>query len=219
MRKKVKYLFRKANVLFAIIFAGFVLSLPARVMAAESSPEYNIEVQEISADKEKGEYSFKICIDTAENYAGAEFGTICSQGVEINVIGSNAESMTGPKEANGLVWFGFFDGEDSFSEQMTVTVKGNYDPEIESAILIQDIKIYTVGDEEYTSKSLEAGMVVNLNANSVTENVGVPTGDNGINIVALTAIFMAILAVAVSILIYIKKMRGERKNAFKKISK
>lgn len=215
----MKHLLKKWNTLAAMLAASLILFLPISVMAAETSPEYDITTKEISVDKENGEYSFKICIETAENYAGAEFGVICSQGVEINVIASDAESMTGPKEANGLVWFGFFEGEDSFSKQMTVTVKGTYDPEIESAIVIQDIRIYTVGDEEYTSTSLETGMVVNLNADSVTENVGVPTGDNDINIIALAVVFMVVVAAVVIVLIYIRKMRGERKNVFQENSK
>lgn len=212
----MKYLLKKTSTFFALLTVSVMLLSSMSAMAAESAQEFDVTTRDISVDKESGKYSFEICINTSESYAGAEFGVICSEGTEITSISSDAESMTGPKEANGLVWFGFFEGEDSFSGEMVVTVEGSYEPETESAMVIQDIKIYTVGDQEYTSESLDAGMIVNLNADSVTENTEVPAEDKGINIVVLLAVFMVIVAVAVIVLIYMRKMRGERKNVFQK---
>lgn len=217
--KKVKYLVKKTSTFLVMLTASLVLLSFMPAMAGESTQKFDITTREISVDKESGQYSFEICIDTSENYAGAEFGVICSEGTEITSISSDAESMTGPKEANGLVWFGFFEGEDSFRDEMVVTVEGSYEAETESAIVIQDIKIYTVGDQEYASESLDAGMLVNLNADSVIENAEVPTEDNGINIVVLLAVFMVIVAVVAMVLIYKRKMRGERKDVFQENSK
>lgn len=214
--EKVKYLLRKWNAFAAMLTASLILFLPISAMAAETetAPEYQITTQEISVDKESGEYSFEICIDTTENYAGAEFGVICSQGTEITSVSSSAESMTGPKEANGLVWFGFFAGEDSFSGEMVVKVEGSYEPGSESAIVIQDIKIYTVGDQDYTSTALEGGMIVNLNADSVTESMEDSAENGGINMIVLLAVFMVIVAAVAIVLIYRRKKRGEETNVF-----
>lgn len=182
---------------------------------AEEIPEVNISTSLISMDEESGEYSFEINIDSQEAYAGAEFGIICSQGTEVTSVMSTAGSVTGPKESSGLVWFGFFDGEDSFCEEVTVTVEGNYEPGKESAIVVQDIKIYTIGDQEYASTYLDGGFVVNISSDSVQEILPEEPeekDDNGISVIVLIACCVVIAAGAAGALVYKKKKpRGEKK--------
>ena len=128
---------------------------------------------------------------------------------------STAGSVTGPKESSGLVWFGFFDGEDSFCEEVTVTVEGNYEPGNESAIVVQDIKIYTIGDQEYASTYLDGGFVVNISSDSVQEifpEEPEEKDDNGISVIVLIACCVVIAAGAAGALVYKKKKpRGEKK--------
>lgn len=212
----MKQLFKKIRLFLTMLTGSLVLLSAVPVMAAESTSEVEISTTDLSVDKESGEYSFKICVDSIDNYAGAEFGVICSQDVEVTSVTSDAGSITGPKEANGLVWFGFFDGENSFSGGETVTVEGSFEPGTESAIVIQDIKIYTVGEEEYTSASVEGGLIVNLYKNSVLDVVENMMNDGGISTIVLLAGFLVIVAVIAVVLIYKRKKRGEQKNDFKK---
>lgn len=179
--------------------------------------EFDYKIDDICVDEQSGTYSFEISVDAKEHYAGAEFGLICSQGVEINAVDSEADSMTGPKEANGLVWFGYFDGEDAFYGPMTVIVEGTYNAKMDSAVVIRDTRVYTIGEEEYATTDLESGTVINLSEGTVIENTGVPSGDNGINMIGLLAIFMVIGAIVTSVLIY-KKKKGNRKDVLQETS-
>lgn len=197
---------------WAMLIGCLVMFSAQPIFAAEKDSEYKVTTQELTVDKENGTYSFDICIDSPENYAGAEFGIICSQGVEVTAVECNAGNTTGPKKSNGLVWFGFFEGEDSFEGKEVITVEGSFESGTESVIVIQDIKIYTVGDEEYKSTPLEGGIVVSLYTNSV-ENVNEDTvNESGIDTMILLVCFMVIVAIVVSVLIYKKKIKGEKSN-------
>ncbi|MGN0334231.1 MAG: hypothetical protein ACI4DV_01020 [Lachnospiraceae bacterium] len=172
---------------------------------------------EAEVDQTSGEFRFQIQVESEEAYAGAEFGVICSEGTEINSISCEKGTATGPREADGLVWFGFFDGEDSFTEVTALTVEGICRPKEDSAVMIQDARIYTVGDQEYQSTALESEEIVFLTEAPETVKLSdEKSADYGIGAIVL---FIG-LAAAAGALIYRndqrKHTREERKNDFKK---
>lgn len=170
-----------------------------------SQIEADVSTANVVVDKETGEYSFDICIDSQDGYAGAEFGVICSDGTEVSSIASKAGSITGPKEANGLVWFGFFDGEDSINGEATITVEGTLDTESDAAIVIQDAKVYTIGDQEYASTPLECGMMIELYKAPVSIMEAVEK--SGISATMLIGCCAVIAVAAAGALIYKKRMQ------------
>lgn len=152
---------------FLIIFAVSMMLFPVSVSADEQTPSVSVSATEIPVDQTDGHFSFVIEIDAQEKYAGAEFGVICSQGAEITAVSASGGSVTGPQKANGLVWFGFFDGADSFSGTATVTVEGTCEIGTDCAVMIQDVSVYTIGDEVYASTDVASGIVVNLRCEPV----------------------------------------------------
>ena len=105
----------KKNKFFGMIITGCLMLFSVMpVMAAgntvetdvKDTAEADVTTSELTVDKETGGFSFQINIVSQKAYAGAEFGVICSEGTEITSVESMAGSMTGPKESNGLVWFG-----------------------------------------------------------------------------------------------------------------
>lgn len=185
--------------------------LVSRTFAAETAATVQLPVSEVAVDESTGNFRFDIQVDCPESYAGMEFGVICSEGTEITAVqvGDNVSS-TGPKEANGLVWFGYFDGEDSFSGTSTVTVEGKCEPGVEAAIAIRDVKQYTVGSEEFSATQIPSDLVVTLDTGA-QQTVAVPETlpqTNDIDAVWLLAAFAAAAAVAVGALIYNKRKQA-----------
>lgn len=131
-------------------------------LAAEETPSVSATETEVLVDQTNGRFQFTIEVTSQAAYAGAEFGVYCSQGLEITSVTATGGSITGPQAANGLVWFGFFDGSDSFTGTTTVTVAGTCQERVDGAVAIQDVKLYTVGNQEYASTAVECGQVVNL---------------------------------------------------------
>ena len=209
-------LFKKSK-FFGMIITGCLMLLSVMpVMAAgntvetdvKDTAEADVTTSELTVDKETGGFSFQINIVSQKAYAGAEFGVICSEGTEITSVESMAGSMTGPKESNGLVWFGFYEGEDSFSGETTITVKGNFKAGTESAIVIQDIKIYTVVEQEYSTTSIDGGMIINLNSDSIRKSINSDADKYGISVIVPIICCVVIAMGMVTALIYRKKTRG-----------
>ena len=180
----MKNLLKKTGSFLCMAISLFMVCSSTPVLAAENTVEANVSVADIQVDGAKGTYSFVISVDTTDAYAGAEFGVFCSEDVEITSVKCSAGSQTGPTEANGLVWFGYFAGEDKFSGSKTITVEGTFEAGKESALKIQDIRIYTIGDGEYATTNVEGGMIVKLNSNSGTGDTtdsdnNDSTGDDG----------------------------------------
>lgn len=175
-----------------------------------------ITTANITVNEDTGAYSFDLIVDSENPYAGAEFGVICNPGTEVTSVACTEGSLTGPKEANGLVWFGFFDGEDSFSGETVMTVEGTFEAGKDAAIAIQDIKLYTIGDEEYISTSLEGGMMVELY--KTPQNVMEKVKDSGISVPILIGCCVVIAAViAGGALIYRKRANKHSENQNKDV--
>lgn len=231
----MKRLFRKVSAYLLILVSlwSVFMAMPVQAMESlegsleesltENAFSINIPMTEVLVNQETGQYSFEIQITAEEAYAGAEFGIICGQGTEITSISSTAGSITGPTKAKGLVWFGFFDGEDCFEEEVTVTVEGTCLIGNDSAVVVQDVKVYQVGEQEYKTTYLDGGTIINLCADlqgeteeEGSEMVSEPNEEKGINVV-LCICCMVIVVCVTGTLIYKRrnnkqKFESEEKN-------
>lgn len=151
----------KKFILFFIAMA--FLAKPIVVCAQEESP-VALSATEVEVNQETGEFQFDILIHESEAYAGMEFGMVCGRGCEIDDIRYDREvSATGPVE-NDMTWFGFFDGEDSFTESMTITVTGTCQVGADSELALKTVKKYTIGDREYREEEYLIDTKVKLSA-------------------------------------------------------
>lgn len=119
--------------------------------------------EEIEVNQETGEFAFDIELHADEKFAGLEVGLICGDGCEISDTSYNVEaSEIEPTTAQGLTWFGFFEGEDSFIGDVVITIEGTCEEGKDSAISIQDIKKCTAGNEEFKQEYISVNEVVTL---------------------------------------------------------
>ena len=192
------------------------------VHAVDTMPMVFIPATEIEVDQTDGSFSFDIEIQSDDLYAGAELGVICSQGTVITAVSSTDGTVTGPKAAGGLIWFGYFAGEDCFSGTNTVTVQGTCEIGQEGAVAIQDISVYTVGQQNYASTKVDCGVVVNLRTEPVRQPIfeipELSADEFDIGAQMLIAGLLVIAAVLAGALIYSKykhhtKHKKENENA------
>ena len=187
------------TVVMLLLFVG----MPISVYAEEAENGTTVTVDELTVDETNASFSFIVNVETDEAYAGAEFGAFCSKGVEITSVESSCDSLAGPTQANGLVWFSFFDGENSFNGKQSVTVYGSYEIGQESAVKFSDIKIYSINANEYITTSVEDDVDVQI-SKGVQKTTEVDK-ENDMNILLLLALVLVIVATAVIMFIYIKK--------------
>ena len=192
------------TVVMLLLFVG----MPISVYAEEAENGTTVTVDELTVDETNASFSFIVNIETDEAYAGAEFGAFCSQGVEITSVESSCDSLAGPTQANGLVWFSFFDGENSFNGKQSVTVYGSYEIGQESAVKFSDIKIYSINANEYITTSVEDDVDVQI-SKGVQKTTEVDK-ENDMNILLLLALVLVIVATAVIMFIYIKKNKVKK---------
>ena len=194
---------KKLCVIMTVVMLLLFVSMPISVCAEENENKTIVTIDELTVDETNASFSFIVNIETDEAYAGAEFGAFCSQGVEITSVESSCDSLAGPTQANGLVWFSFFDGENSFNGKQSVTVYGSYEIGQESAVKFSDIKIYSINANEYITTSVEGDVDVQISkgATKITE----VEKDDGINIILLLALVLVVVVTTVVMFIYIKK--------------
>lgn len=201
------------TVVMLLLFVG----MPISVYAEEAENGTTVTVDELTVDETNASFSFIVNIETDEAYAGAEFGAFCSQGVEITSVESSCDSLAGPTQANGLVWFSFFDGENSFNGKQSVTVYGSYEIGQESAVKFSDIKIYSINANEYITTSVEDDVDVQI-SKGVQKTTEVDK-ENDMNILLLLALVLVIVATAVIMFIYIKKNKVKKGETDKNVQK
>lgn len=194
---------KKLCVIMTVVMLLLFVSMPISVCAEENENKTIVTIDELTVDETNASFSFIVNIETDEAYAGAEFGAFCSQGVEITSVESSCDSLAGPTQANGLVWFSFFDGENSFNGKQSVTVYGSYEVGQESAVKFSDIKIYSINANEYITTSVEDDVDVQISkgATKITE----VEKEDGINIILLLALVLVVVVTTVVMFIYIKK--------------
>lgn len=163
-KMRMNYL-KKLKSMTAIFLSCFVVTamVTIDVKAEEKNPSIQVPVTEVKADSKTGSFKFDIQTKSEELYAGMEFGVVCGKGAKITKVSyDKSVSNVGPKEANGLVWFGYFDGEDSFQGDMTVTVEGVCEKNVDSAIAIKDVKLYQIGESDYNTKKIDSDIIVHI---------------------------------------------------------
>lgn len=169
---------------------------------------------EIPVNQENGEFEFQIQIPESEAYAGMEFGLVCGPECEITAIAYDREvSSTGPADSD-MTWFGFFDGEDSFTESMTVTVSGVCRTGTDSVIALKKVKKYTIGENEYMEEEFPVDVNINLREQIQETMVKQESGPakSEVSISWPMLLCVAGIVVIAGVLIYIglrSKKRGE----------
>ena len=201
------------TVVMLLLFVG----MPISVYAEEAENGTTVTVDELTVDETNASFSFIVNIETDEAYAGAEFGAFCSQGVEITSVESSCDSLAGPTQANGLVWFSFFDGENSFNGKQSVTVYGSYEIGQESAVKFSDIKIYSINANEYITTSVEDDVDVQI-SKGVQKTTEVEK-ENDMNILLLLALVLVVVVTTVVMFIYIKKNKVKKGETDKNVQK
>ena len=208
---------KRLCVIMTVVMLLLFASMPISVFAEENENKTIVTIDELTVDKTNASFSFIVNVETDEAYAGAEFGAFCSKGVEITSVESSCDSLAGPTQANGLVWFSFFDGENSFNGKQSVTVYGSYEVGRESAIKFSDIKIYSINANKYITTTVEGDVDVQISkgVQKTTEVVK----ENDMNILLLLALVLVIVVTTVVMFIYIKKNKVKKGETDKNVQK
>lgn len=208
---------KRLCVIMTVVMLLLFVSMPISVFAVENENKTIVTIDDLTVDKTNASFSFIVNVETDEAYAGAEFGAFCSQGVEITSVESSCDSLAGPTQANGLVWFSFFDGENSFNGRQSVTVYGSYEVGQESAIKFSDIKIYSINANKYITTTVEGDVDVQISkgVQKTTEVVK----ENDMNILLLLALVLVIVVTTVVMFIYIKKNKVKKGETDKNVQK
>lgn len=204
---------------FIVALAMAVFFTKVSIVQAQEEMPVVLPVTQVEVSQETGEFQFEIHIAESEAYAGMEFGLVCGPGCEITGIVYDREvSATGPVESD-MTWFGFYDGEDSFSNSMTITVSGTCQNGTDSVLTLKTVKKYTIGDSEYREEEYLVDMKVELLAVPETTKVAeesLPLTQaeiKGVSISWITILCILGTAGIAGILIYIsfsrKTARGE----------
>lgn len=199
---------KRLCVIMTVVMLLLFVSMPISVCAVENENKTIVTIDDLTVDETNASFSFIVNVETDEAYAGAEFGAFCSKGVEITSVESSCDSLAGPTQANGLVWFSFFDGENSFNGKQSVTVYGSYEVGQESAVKFSDIKIYSINANEYITTFVEGDVDVQISkgATKITE----VEKEDGINIILLLALLLVVVVTTVVMFIYIKKNKVKK---------
>ena len=199
---------KRLCVIMTVVMLLLFVSMPISVCAVENENKTIVTIDDLTVDKTNASFSFIVNVETDEAYAGAEFGAFYSKGVEITSVESSCDSLAGPTQANGLVWFSFFDGENSFNGKQSVTVYGSYEVGQESAIKFSDIKIYSINANKYITTTVEGDVDVQISkgVQKTTEVVK----ENDMNILLLLALVLVIVVTTVVMFIYIKKNKVKK---------
>ena len=200
---------KRLCVIMTVVMLLLFVSMPISVCAVENENKTIVTIDDLTVDETNASFSFIVNVETDEAYAGAEFGAFCSQGVKITSVKSSAGSVAGPTKANGLDWFSFFDGENSFNGTQSVTVYGSYELGQESAVKLSDIKIYSTKADEYITTSVDDDVNVQISKGSV--KLSEVAEDGYINIILFVALLLVIVATTIIIFLYIKSRLKRRK--------
>lgn len=203
---------------FILILSAMVLLTNPIVVSAQEESPVTLSATEVEVNQETGEFQFDILIHESEAYAGMEFGMVCGSECEILTIEYDKDvSSTGPADSD-LTWFGFFDGEDSFTESFTATVSGICQTGVDSVMALKTVKKYTIGDNEYKEEEFFVDTKINLVAEVAEtqvaeESVPLVATEEGVSISWITVLCILGAAGIAGVLIYIsfgrKKARGE----------
>ena len=195
---------------YAVLLALLIVLTPIRAAAAELENDCEVKVSQLDVNEETGQYCFDVCVRSGELFAGIDIGVFCSQDTQILSVQNDAANCVGPAAANGLVWFGCFDGNNTLSET-TFTVSGSFDPMRESAVKISDVKLYRIEDGQYLSVPLEEEIIIELRVDHTEsqpdEKAPEPEESNKTGYIVGSLAFLAVVVIAVIAHIYKTKTK------------
>ncbi len=86
-----------------------------------------------------------ITVSINEPYAGAEFALRCGSGVTVKSVSYSSKNVAAaaPTQAGGYIWFSYFDGENSFKEDITASVVLEYNGEENTEVILYSVSLYT----------------------------------------------------------------------------
>lgn len=149
---------------FVIMLAAMVFWANGAVVSAQQEVPVKLSATEVEVNQETGEFQFDIVTGAGDAYAGMEFGMACGPECEIVSVEYDREiSATGPVKSD-MTWFGFFDGEDSFTESVTITVLGKCQIGVDSELALKTVKKYIIGDKKYREEEYQVDTRVKLSA-------------------------------------------------------
>ncbi len=194
----------------AVLLTLLIALSPIRAVAAELENDCEVKVSRLDINEETGLYCFDVCVRADELFAGTDVGVYCSQDTQILTVQNEAANCVGPTSANGLIWFGCFDGNNTLSEA-TFTVSGSFDPMRESAVKISDVKLHRIEDGEYLSVPLNMEIIIELRADNTNfmtgEKAPEPEENNKTGYIVGSLAFLAVVVLAVIAHIYITKTK------------
>lgn len=201
---------KKQCEVYAVILTLLLILMPIRVFATEPENDCELKVSQLYVDEESGQYRFDICVRSDELFAGTDIGVFCSQDTRILSVENDSASSVGPTEANGLVWFGCFDGKNTLSEAV-FTVSGTIDPMRESAVKITDVKLYRIDDGQYVTVLIEDQITIELRADNTDflTDVDVPETEesNKTGYIVESLAFLTVVVLAMIARIYKTKIK------------
>ena len=128
----------KKILLFLIILLSFT---QISVVGAEINVKYD---NKIEIKKEENEVEFQIKINNENAYAGAEFGIQCGEDVVIKDVSYNIQTnKTDVTEGQGIHWFSYFSGNNSYKDEVIATVTLQYLGDKNTSIVVDNVSIYT----------------------------------------------------------------------------
>lgn len=202
---------------FILLLATMVFLTNSFVVSAQEESPVTLSATEVEVNQETGEFQFDILIHESEAYAGMEFGMVCGSECEILTVEYDKEVNTTGLAENDLIWFGFFDGEDSFTESFTATVSGVCKTGADSVMALKTVKKYTIGNSEYKEEEFLTDTQINLVASAVEAQVEegsiplVAATENGVSTSGLM-IICSLGAVGIAgVLIYMGLKPGRKK--------
>ncbi|MGM9681629.1 MAG: hypothetical protein ACI3XR_09010 [Eubacteriales bacterium] len=154
----MKRLFRKTCMIpvLTVLCLGMLSAVP--VTAAGSDLTVRVSDAEILVP-DSGAFTFAVELTSLQEYRAADVGLFLSDGVEITSVRvDNGASVTGPTEARGLTWFGYFSSKAAVGTTV-LTVSGKCSGVGDWAIKVDSAKIT---HSDYSTSQTVCGWVVNL---------------------------------------------------------
>lgn len=105
-----------------------------------------------------------ITVSADKPYAGAEFALRCGDGVTVKSISYSSKNISAaaPTQAGGYIWFSYFDGENSFSGDITVSVTLQYSGKKNATVVLHTVSLYTKAGVAVEKETLQLEKQIEL---------------------------------------------------------
>ncbi len=132
--------------------------------------------QKVTLGKDEQDFSIAITVNHSEDYAGAEFGLVCSDGVTVKSVSySKSSSKAGPTMVGNTAWFSYFSGSNEYRGSMTATVSLQYTGTQNSSLVLKTVSIYTKSGTAVQTDKRTPNNIINIAKNGADNEVTTPT--------------------------------------------